>query len=250
MHRKRSNWHEAKYPQRKKGSMSSVKGVSHLSRRAKRRLYCKLQLWMWRKWREKCRFAIFRAKKQTCRISPRCCLSAKTRPQKSKSTVVSCLGCGVGGFEGALRRQNRLRKLCQSGMLSDTFLASSFSQNVATDTSVPAGSITTCSPKTCTHPVRNSAVKPLLQTDRDVCGMTTHVIERRTRNLSPSLEADRPSGPGRDQAANMDTDVRTASKNTPACRSDTSLKALEKDIHGKSLFFSSGSNLFFHSCLR
>lgn len=233
MHRKQSNWRKAKYPQRKKGSMSSVKGVSHLSRRAKRRLYCKLQLWMWRKWREKCRFAIFKTKKQACRFNHSSCLSTKTQPQKNKSAAVSSLE--ARGVEGALRRQNRLQNLCQSGRLSDTFLASSFSQNVATDTSVPARNITMCSPKTCTHPVRNSAVEPLLHTGRDVCGLMTQVIEQRTLNLSPSLEADNPSDPGQDQAENMNADVRTASKNTPTCRSDASLKALEKDIHGKSL---------------
>lgn len=46
--------------------MSSIRGVSHFTRRTKRRLYFKLQLWMWRKRQKKHSFALFRAKKQVC----------------------------------------------------------------------------------------------------------------------------------------------------------------------------------------
>lgn len=46
--------------------MSSIRGVSHFTRRTKRRLYFKLQLWMWRKRQKKYSFALFRAKKQVC----------------------------------------------------------------------------------------------------------------------------------------------------------------------------------------
>ena len=56
---------------RRKGSTSSIRGVYHFTRRTKRRLYFKLQLWMWRKRQKKCSFALFRAKKQTCCSSSR-----------------------------------------------------------------------------------------------------------------------------------------------------------------------------------
>lgn len=237
MHRKQSNRRKAKYLKREKGSMSSIKGVSHLSRRTKRRLYCKLQLWMWRKRREKCRFAIFRAKKQACGISSSSssCLSVKTRPQKNKSNVVSSLGCDTGGLEGTLRRQNCLQKLCQTGSLSETFVASSFSQNVVTDANVSAGNIAL--------PAATMNDEPLLSIDNDACGLTTHFKEPRTLELSQSLEVEGPSGqlttapPGQDQAANINTDERITGNKTTSCESDASLNVLIKDVHGRSFFF-------------
>ncbi|TWW72816.1 Sentrin-specific protease 5 [Takifugu flavidus] len=58
---------ERKCLKRRKELMSSIRGVSHFTRRTKRRLYFKLQLWMWRKRQKKYNFALFRAKKQETR---------------------------------------------------------------------------------------------------------------------------------------------------------------------------------------
>ncbi|XP_051254389.1 uncharacterized protein LOC127362580 [Dicentrarchus labrax] len=264
MHRTQSHQRKAKYLKRKKGLMSSVKGVSHLSRRAKRRLYCKLQLWMWRKRREKCRFGIFRAKKRACGTSPGSGLGVKTQPQKNKSKVptynttnpedsalVPPLGCDTGGSEDALRGQNGLPKLCESVNLSETFTAPSSSQNLVTDTNVSASNTAvptvTLPSQTTETLVQHSeimdplelshAVKPRLSTDSDACGLTTHVKEPRTVVLAQRLEADGPSGlftavsADQDQAANRDTDERVTSKNMASSHTDASLKILTKDIH-------------------
>lgn len=110
MHRAQSHWRNTKYLKRTKGSMSSIKGVSHFARRAKRRLFCKLQLWMWRKRREKCRFAIFGVKKQACGVGSGSCLAVRTRRRTGKSAA--------GG-------QSCLLKLCQPGGCSEASPASS-----------------------------------------------------------------------------------------------------------------------------
>ncbi len=249
--------------------MSSIKGVSHLSRRAKRRLYCKLQLWMWRKRREKFRFGILRAKKRACGIGPGFgpCLSAKTKSQKNKSKVptyhtpnlgnshvrtsalVSPLGCDTGGAEDTLGRQNCLLKLCESVSLSEMFIASSSSQNLVTDTNVSAVNTTV---PTATVPSQKTETlvqlseitdpKPLLSTDSDACGLTTDFKEPRTVVLAESLEVDGPSGQftvtaGQEQAADRAADERVGSKKTVvSSQADISLKVLTKDIHGTSLF--------------
>ncbi|XP_013878870.1 uncharacterized protein LOC106528281 isoform X1 [Austrofundulus limnaeus] len=57
--------------QRWKKFMSSVKGASHLSRRAKRRLYFKLQFWFWRKRSEKHRLWLVRGQRGASGISSR-----------------------------------------------------------------------------------------------------------------------------------------------------------------------------------
>lgn len=261
--------------------MSSIKGVSHLSRRAKRRLYCKLQLWMWRKRREKCRFGILRAKKRACGIGPGSgpCLSAKAKSQKNKSKIlthhtanlgnspvrtsalVSPLGYDTGASEDTLGRQNCLLKLCESVGLSETFFASSSSQNLVMDTNVAAVNITVPtamvpSQKTETL-VQLSEItdpKPLLSTDSDACGLTTHFKEPRTMVLAERLEVDGPSGQftvaaGQDQAADGDTDERLTSKKTASSQTDVSLKVLTKDIHGTSLllFFIIFSHFVIHN---
>nr|XP_057923264.1 sentrin-specific protease 5-like [Doryrhamphus excisus]XP_057923265.1 sentrin-specific protease 5-like [Doryrhamphus excisus] len=46
-----------------KDPTSSVKRVSHLSRRTKRQLYYKLQMWLWRRRQENCCFAFFQSKR-------------------------------------------------------------------------------------------------------------------------------------------------------------------------------------------
>lgn len=71
---------EQKCLKRRKELMSSIRGVSHFTRRTKRRLYFKLQLWMWRKRQKKYSFALFRAKKQVCCSSSH--LSVKTQKRQ------------------------------------------------------------------------------------------------------------------------------------------------------------------------
>ncbi|XP_027141673.1 sentrin-specific protease 5 [Larimichthys crocea] len=252
MHRTQSHQRKAKHLMRKKGFMSSINGVSHLTRRAKRRLYCKLQLWMWRKRREKCRFGILRAKKQACGISSGSCLSVKTHSQKNKSKVVSPLvGCDAGGSEDR-GRKNCLLKLCESVSMSKTFIASSSLQNLVTDTNVFAGNATVPtatvpSQKTetlvqlsdVTDPVKHShTVNPALSIDADARGLTTHFKEPRTSVLAQRLAIDDPSGQltsvPQDQAANKDDESITSKMKTAsssASQTDASVKVLTKDIH-------------------
>ncbi|XP_037644499.1 sentrin-specific protease 5-like isoform X2 [Sebastes umbrosus] len=262
MHRTQS--HKAKCLKRKKRFLSSVKGVSHLSRRAKRRLCCKIQLWMWRKRREKCRFGLFRVKKRACGISSSPCLSLETQSQNNKvptyhtshlensvrtTALVSPLRCDNGDSEDTLSGQNCLLKLCESVIVSETFTASSSLANLVMDTNFSAGNISQTvlaamvpSQKTETlvqlsehthHLKRSHTVKPLLSTESDACGLTTHFKEPRTMVPAQRLEADGPSGqfttvtPGQDQATNRDTDERITSKKT----SQTDVSLLTKDIH-------------------
>ncbi|GAA6222546.1 sentrin-specific protease 5-like [Lates japonicus] len=266
MHRTQSLRSKAKYLKRRKGFMSSVNGVSHLSRRAKRRLYCKLQLWMWRKRREKCRFGIFRAKKRACGISSGSspCLSLKAQSQKNKrkvttyrmsnlgnsqartSAVVSPIGCDTEASEDKPTGQNCQLKLHESVSLSETLIASSSLQNQGTDRNVAAGTVTQTTPPRRTETfgqfceIANASkcsqtVKPLLSTDSEACGGITKFKVPRTMTPTQRLEVDWPSGqhttitPDQDQAPNRDADERFTSKRFS--QTDVSLKALTKDIH-------------------
>ncbi|XP_061694967.1 sentrin-specific protease 5-like isoform X2 [Syngnathoides biaculeatus] len=67
-----------------KDSMSSIKGASHHSREAKRRLYCKLQMWTWRKRRENCFWGFIRGKNMLRMRHPNSCLNLKTQSRRSK----------------------------------------------------------------------------------------------------------------------------------------------------------------------
>ncbi|XP_070830570.1 sentrin-specific protease 5-like [Chaetodon trifascialis] len=247
MHRAQNHWRKAKHLKTKKGFVSSINGVSHLSRRAKRRLHFKLQLWMWRKRREKCRFWTLRAKKRACGINSSSCLSEKTQSQKSKSKAVSSLGCDTGGSEDTLGRQNCLLKLRESVSLSETFFASSSSQNRVTSTNVSAGNVTMTTAAVpsqqrdtlvqrseMTDSSKHShTVEALLSTDSDACGLTSHSKVPRTLLLAQRLDVDASSGhlttvpPGEGQAANRDTDERSK----VSSQADASLKVLTEDIH-------------------
>lgn len=147
---------------RREGSMSSIRGVSHFTRRTKRRLYFKLQLWMWRKRQKKCSFALFRAKKQACCSSSR--LGVKTQ-----------------------KRQ----KACQFASPSSTFLHT-----------VPEGNACAPAAKTEDSAAAGGRIElswsaqPRLNTDHNACGLTTHVKETRTLELPesalhpPSIQTD------------------------------------------------------------
>ncbi|KAM7401045.1 hypothetical protein PAMA_005308 [Pampus argenteus] len=267
MHRTRSHQSKAKYLRRRKTFMSSVNGVSHLSRRAKRRLYFKLQLWMWKKRMEKCRFGIVRGKKLTSGISSSSSLNLKTQSQKNKSKVptyhtpnlehsqvrpsaiISPLGCDTPGL--ALRRQNGLLTPCESAGPSETCIASNTLQNLVTDTDVVAGAIsettaTAMMPsqktETCVQFSEIAApselshtVKSLLSADSDACGLITHFKKPKTMAPAERLEVNSPTGQhttlSQDQTANTDPDEKITSKKTVSSLTDAGLKALTKDIH-------------------
>ncbi|XP_070701262.1 uncharacterized protein [Pempheris klunzingeri] len=249
MQRTQSHRSKAKHLRRKKGLTSSIKGVSHLSRRDKRRLYCRLQLCMWRKRREKGRFGIFRAKKRACGISSGPCLGLGTKKTKSRvpeyptpnlknsqvrtSALVSPLGYDSGGSGDALRRQNCTLKLCESVGLSETIAASSRLQNLVTDSNVPAGNVAQTAPSQRTKTLvqlsettdslkLSHIVASPLNSGNDERGLTTHCKGTRTMLLAQRPEGDGPSGqlvtvtPAQEQTANSDT---------------VSLKVLTADIH-------------------
>lgn len=229
--------------------MSLIKGYSHLSRRAKRRLYCKLQLWMWRKRKEKCHFAIYRTKKRACGISPGSCPSVKTQSQRDKNTDESPFGRDAGDSEGTLKRQNCVLNWCKTVSPPEIFIAPSSSQEFVMEANVSAGNITKptatvlsqetfgqfserTDPLKCSH-----TVESLLSTESDACGPSTHFKEPRTMVLAKRLEVDQPSGKlttvpsGQDQAANRVTDETVTSKKTACSQTDLSNhKTLMKDI--------------------
>lgn len=143
---------ERKCLKRRKGSMSSIRGVSHFTRRTKRRLYFKLQLWMWRKRQKKCSFALFRAKKQACCSSSR--LSVKTQ-----------------------KRQ----KVCQFSCPSSSFLHMVPEENACAPAAKTEGSAGVGE-----RIELSWNVHPRLNTDYNACGLTTPVKETRTLELSES----------------------------------------------------------------
>nr|XP_019958423.1 PREDICTED: sentrin-specific protease 5-like isoform X2 [Paralichthys olivaceus]XP_019958432.1 PREDICTED: sentrin-specific protease 5-like isoform X2 [Paralichthys olivaceus] len=247
MHRTQSHRSKAKYLKRRKGFMSSVKGVSHLSRRAKRRLFFKVQLWMWRKRREKCRFGIFRAKRRACGISCGPCFNSKDQSQKNKSRLpmyhtvnsdnsrdrtsaaVSPLACDTEASEETLRGQNCPLKPHEPVSLSETLIASSSFQNRLTDMNVPGGpfALTASSQRRETsgrccviaEPSKHSrTVKPLLRTE------ACEGMMRCTSGQCTSVT------PGQDKASNTHSDSEriTCQKSS---QTNVSLKALTNDLH-------------------
>lgn len=153
---------ERKCLKRREGSMSSIRGVSHFTRRTKRRLYFKLQLWMWRKRQKKCSFAFFRAKKQAFCNSSR--LSVKTQKR---------------------------HKVCQFGCPNPSFLHM-----------VPEGNTCAPAAKTTGTAGVGERIElswndqSRLNTGRNACDLTTHKKETRSLELSesavhpPSLQTD------------------------------------------------------------
>lgn len=147
---------ERKCLKRRKELMSSIRGVSHFTRRTKRRLYFKLQLWMWRKRQKKYNFALFRAKKQVCCSSSH--LSVKT--------------------------QKRQRG-CQSGCPSSSFLQNAVPQGgssapaARTEGSAGVGKSTELS----------QGVQARIDTVT-ACALASHVKETRKLELSERVEAD------------------------------------------------------------
>ncbi|XP_037537538.1 sentrin-specific protease 5 isoform X2 [Nematolebias whitei] len=135
MYRTESRCRKAKSSQMRKKFMSSVKGASHLSRRAKRRLYCKFQLWLWRKRSEKRRLWIFRSRRRTSGINSGSGSHLSLKPQSQKDNVstihlqtvsegttapVPPAGQDGGGSEGAVVQQNGLSGWRESDSLSES----------------------------------------------------------------------------------------------------------------------------------
>ncbi|MED6242356.1 hypothetical protein ATANTOWER_003544 [Ataeniobius toweri] len=122
MQQTRNNWRKAKCLNRRRGFMSSVKGVSHLSRRDKRRFYYKLQFWLWRKRSERCRFWIFRSRRRSSgiRVSSSPHLNLKSQKNQvftshlknnENSNVTDSPACS-GSEEFGLQRAQRLQMGC------------------------------------------------------------------------------------------------------------------------------------------
>ncbi|XP_072220149.1 uncharacterized protein [Leuresthes tenuis] len=258
MHQTQNHWRKAKCLRKRRRFMSSIKGVTHLSRRAKRRLYCKLQLWMWRKRREKCRFWIFRGRKRACGVDSGSgpCLALKTQSQKNKKLVTchtlnrqnsqvrtsafgSPLRCDAGCSEVALRGQNGLLKKSESDKLSEALVGSSCS--LLMDTKVSAGSISQSIPapaglsentETSIQLIEVNeklchTVKPLQCTDNNACERSAqYQVPGAQRREEPEGAAPRVQ----EQTTDRDADGTVGRKKITSSLTDVCLNALSRDI--------------------
>lgn len=252
MPRSQSRRPKAKCTQKKKRSASPIRGVSHFSRRAKRRLYCKLQLWLWRKRRERCGSWILSARTRARKLGSASLLRMKIPLGKNKSSAAPPVECNTADSEdGHGCRQKSLPGLCESG------------QNAVTDTDVSEGNtpvpkVAQLSPKKATKATTDSpkkcpSVKP--QNGGDACELTPHFKKPRTQVQTQRPEDNGPSGhsptvsAGQDVTANGGTDE---SKSTASLQGVISLQVLKKSIHGRSVFtfHPFAFNPFFQSCFR
>ncbi|KAM9844564.1 sentrin-specific protease 5-like isoform 2-T3 [Aulostomus maculatus] len=253
MHQTQSCQNKAKCIKRRKDFMSSVKGVSHFTRRAKRRLYCKLQLWMWRKRREQCRFGLTLGKKLVSG-SFGTSLTLKTHSRKSKikvpnvknsevshSALASPVGCASEDSADTPRGQNVLLTLCESAASSESCMTSKSLHSRVTETSnftisqtpttgmVPSQGIETFS-ETTENPEPSLAVRPLKSKDGGECGLVTHFLHKKQRTMIPAAVKELS---GQHTAASQglipDSDDRITSKNTRP-QTDIGLNALVKEI--------------------
>ncbi|XP_029380959.1 sentrin-specific protease 5-like [Echeneis naucrates] len=267
MHRTQGYCSRAKFFQRKKGFMSSVKGVSHLSRRAKRRWYFKLQLWMWRKRREKYHFGIFRNKKRMCKTSSGSdsCLNLKEQSQKNKrkvhthpttssgnlqartTAVVSSFGCDAEVSKATFRGQDCLQRPRESVSLSETVIAPGSLHKQVINTNIAAAPAmqsalsqrTETSRKFCENAESSKCsctVKPALSAEGSVANCRICPFKAQRTMISPQTSGvDCPAGqllpvaPGQGPAPVRDTDPRLKSKKS--YQADVNLKTLTKDIH-------------------
>ncbi|KAM6989945.1 uncharacterized protein LKV04_009518 isoform 2-T2 [Tautogolabrus adspersus] len=261
MNRTQSGWGRAKCLKRKRGFMSSIKGVSHLSRRAKRRFYYKLQLWMWRRRKQKCGFGIYRTRKQAFLMSPGSgsCLGVNRQSQKSGIQVqahhsprlqkaqvgTSTLECENGGSEESQREQSCLLNKCEFISPTETLPDSSTGQNLDMEKNVALENVGQTVPPqkedTLVQMIKMSdpsevyhTVKPLLTTDNDACGVPTNIREPRTMVPAQRPEVDDPSGQftaaTQDQAINSITDGNITSKTTVSSQADVCIEVLAEDI--------------------
>ncbi|CAJ1071959.1 sentrin-specific protease 5-like [Xyrichtys novacula] len=250
MHRTQRDRNKPKGLKRKRRFMSSIKGVCHLSRRAKRRLYCKLQLWMWRRQKERYGFGMYRSRKQACVISPSStsCLGVKTQSQKSKikasvfptphsdDSEFGTLGleCANGKSEESLRGQNCLFSRCESVGSTETLPISS--QNSLMDTNV-----TSCNVRETISSQQKDTLVQVIEmakpSNSEACGFSINVKEERTAVQAQRPETNSPSGqsipltPCQARITNNDADETTASKKMLSTQADVSL-IVTKDIRG------------------
>ncbi|XP_029930340.1 uncharacterized protein LOC115375138 [Myripristis murdjan] len=246
--------------------MSSVRRVSHSSRRAKRRLCCKLQLWMWRKRRRaNCHFWIFKAKKQekgTCAISSSPCFSFKTKSQKYKCKVkkhhlqsedklqgsksLLAAECESHGSHDRLDKENCLSKpVGLSEICTTANLLHSLAQRRGEGSSVRLDELPDPREQCCT-------AKPL-QGQSTGSGVCVEITDKLPKKMMSSqrcggLKLCEPVGPSercaavippQEQAAGRESCVSIAGEKmlseTVSSQSrqqtDVSQKALEKDIH-------------------
>nr|XP_040028141.1 uncharacterized protein LOC120816534 isoform X1 [Gasterosteus aculeatus aculeatus]XP_040028142.1 uncharacterized protein LOC120816534 isoform X1 [Gasterosteus aculeatus aculeatus]XP_040028143.1 uncharacterized protein LOC120816534 isoform X1 [Gasterosteus aculeatus aculeatus]XP_040028144.1 uncharacterized protein LOC120816534 isoform X1 [Gasterosteus aculeatus aculeatus]XP_040028146.1 uncharacterized protein LOC120816534 isoform X1 [Gasterosteus aculeatus aculeatus]XP_040028147.1 uncharacte len=246
--------------QTKKGFLSSVEGVSRLSRPAKTRVCCKLQLWMWRKRREARRIGTFRKKKRACGISFGLSNTVTTQSEKNKSKVrmyhtsnvenslrasvlVSPLGSDTGA-SGVLKGKNPPLKLCDSVNLSEPLNASTLLHTLVMDTNVSACAIspivpTATRPKTSvqlgevTEPSKlPHTVRTLLSTESQPGVLTAHLKARGVKVHVQRPEVEGPSGqitavtPGQEQVTNQVAQERITSRKT----SLTDISVLRQEI--------------------
>lgn len=232
--------------------MGSIKRVSHQSGKAKRRLYFKLQHWMWRKrWEEKCSFRKFTIKSQASRtrtssipylISKKLLRKNKRRCSRRctlnhTSAAVPLPACTIDASENI--HVKSLLKPCDSDSVSEAFVDSGYLENHVTDTHIAAVTI-------------SQTVQAATETFVRGCETadSSNVTEAPRKVILPQrLEVESLSGQltvptGHDRAPNTDTEKRIPS--TQYSQADVSLTALVKDIHGMHLpFLALGLNLNF-----
>lgn len=207
MRGKQKNERRAKHLPRIKGSMSSVKGVSHLSRRAKRRLYCKLQLWMWRKRRERCRYALFKATRRACLVD--------VHTQADQSNAVSSVVCPAGESEDTLKRRGRRSEMSLNSAVKDVCAPVSRHREIGN------------------RPVFSQTAEPLLESGPQ--GKTSRSKEPTTQGVSQRLKDSGAFGHlsstplKREQAAVVSTVKATMSETV---HGDADLHSLRNGIQG------------------
>ncbi|XP_029971043.1 sentrin-specific protease 5-like [Salarias fasciatus] len=246
MHQRQSRPGKVKHLKGPKNVMSSIQGVSHLSRQAKRRLFCKVQFFMWRKRRQKARFGTFQLNKRNS-YSP--CLSLRMRLQKNKIKIAmnqsgddgslqgetSASASPAGGSEDSAGKQACLSALTQSDCLSGAVNGSSCSRDWDADTSrTPA----TNSKATQTLDYTETTDPLGLGSDGHPCGESDSVSDPRPAqrihvNKPSELRTATPQSHGRTAEEGTERRGETAA----ASPTDLSLKTLAEDIHGFLLDF-------------
>ncbi|XP_021171337.2 sentrin-specific protease 5 [Fundulus heteroclitus] len=245
MQQARNYWRKAKCVNRRWGSMSSVIGVSHLSRRDKRRLYYKLQFWLWRKWSEMNRLWIFRQRRRCSGMPTGSCCHLKWKHQESQaftchvkdndsstvrtSAAVSPLRPDAGGSGEALSCPNGLPEWSQSDGLT-------VARSDSSESTVSAGALSQTSP-TATPP--SQSAEPSVQPE----GATQTV--KHSHTVQPLQGADGAASAGgerfrsqRAQTPQMDAALQqrdplvqqTGSEKTKSCVNNANTDSLTREI--------------------